>query len=95
MLGVPTDPGVLWRTMEELIRQAKQSANRRTTFRVECFEIYNEEVRDLLVKGGQEVKGGLKVVDHPVKVRALSPLPQTPLKPLGVSRLVLQRVRNG
>jgi centromeric protein E len=67
MLGSPTDPGLLWKTIEELIRQARESPDRRTTFRVECFEIYNEEVRDLLAKGGQEVKGGLKVVDHPVK----------------------------
>jgi hypothetical protein len=75
MLGVPEDPGLLWRTIEELIRQAKQSASRRTTFRVECFEIYNEEVRDLFARGGYESKVGLKVVDHPVKVCALSPVP--------------------
>mmetsp|Transcript_47726 Transcript_47726/g.91210 ORF Transcript_47726/g.91210 Transcript_47726/m.91210 type:complete len:1201 (+) Transcript_47726:285-3887(+) len=63
MLGSAEDLGLVYRTTHELVQQAVAHETRRYLIRAECFEIYNEDVRDLLNPSNTK----LKVVDHTVK----------------------------
>eukprot|EP00854_Cymbomonas_tetramitiformis_P013862 gene13862-16383_t len=63
MLGTEEDPGVLLRAAEDLISSCSRARHERYLIRVSYFEIYNEEIRDLLSDEGIS----LKIVEHRIK----------------------------
>ena len=66
MEGSPTDPGVTPRAFEELFRVANESwGNYQYKFNVSLMEIYNEQIKDLLVekKGTDNVRHEVKTTD--------------------------------
>jgi len=49
MQGTPTDPGIYMRTFNELFKVARERSGWRVELTAAIIEIYNEEIRDLLV----------------------------------------------
>lgn len=50
MLGDDQNPGVMFNTMNEVFKQLKKyQIDRKYTIRVSFLEIYNENIKDLLV----------------------------------------------
>merc|ERR1719210_3148878 len=49
MQGTPSDPGIYMRTFNELFKVARERSGWRIELTAAIIEIYNEEIRDLLV----------------------------------------------
>ncbi|KAG8798504.1 kinesin-like protein Klp5 [Serendipita sp. 411] len=60
--GTPSDPGIIYATMAELFQRIEE---RREDYIIDVslsfLEIYNEEIRDLLVPPGSAPRGGLAI----------------------------------
>ena len=53
--GIPSDPGIIFLTMQELYEKiAERSGEKQTEISLSYLEIYNETIRDLLVPGGSK-----------------------------------------
>ncbi|OJJ51293.1 hypothetical protein ASPZODRAFT_127350 [Penicilliopsis zonata CBS 506.65] len=58
--GTAQQPGIIFMTMQELFERIDERAGEKTTeISLSYLEIYNETIRDLLVVGGSNNKGGL------------------------------------
>ncbi|KAI9222830.1 P-loop containing nucleoside triphosphate hydrolase protein [Blastocladiella britannica] len=81
MQGVPTNPdlrGIIPNAFHQVFNHISSTPDRQFLVRVSFLEIYNEEVRDLLVSPAQRPTGSLEVKEHPengVYVKDLQALP--------------------
>ena len=73
ILGVPSDPGILQRTVADIFAAVDERPDSNWTVRVSYMEVYNEEINDLLAAAdGDDKRRGknLKIVsDDPVNGR--------------------------
>lgn len=72
MMGNDTDPGLIPRTCQDLFERVEQmtSGNVTCTVRVSYFEVYNEQVRDLLATSKEATgPGGIQKPQHRLRVR--------------------------
>ena len=68
MQGVPTVTelrGIIPTCFHHIFDHIAQTPQKKFLVRVSFLEIYNEEVKDLLVKHGKNPKGGLDLKEHP------------------------------
>eukprot|EP00002_Diphylleia_rotans_P029124 TRINITY_DN5913_c0_g1_i5.p1 TRINITY_DN5913_c0_g1~~TRINITY_DN5913_c0_g1_i5.p1 ORF type:complete len:883 (-),score=215.53 TRINITY_DN5913_c0_g1_i5:75-2723(-) len=80
MVGYGVNKGIVPISFDEIFKYIASSSDPKVTYRVSLsmLEIYNEQVRDLLVPMDKNPKGGLKVRQHPqlgVQVVGLSDVP--------------------
>ena len=81
ILGVPSDPGILQRTVADIFAAVDERPDSNWTVRVSYMEVYNEEINDLLAaaEGDDKRRGkNLKIVsDDPVKGAVIAGLSET------------------
>ncbi|KAH8044795.1 hypothetical protein JL721_12754 [Aureococcus anophagefferens] len=81
ILGVPSDPGILQRTVADIFAAVDERPDSNWTVRVSYMEVYNEEINDLLAAAdGDDKRRGknLKIVsDDPVKGAVIAGLSET------------------
>ncbi|EGF80786.1 hypothetical protein BATDEDRAFT_11069 [Batrachochytrium dendrobatidis JAM81] len=68
MQGIPTTPhlrGIIPKTFHHIFDHIAQTSQKKFLVRVSFLEIYNEEIKDLLIKANKNPKGGLDLKEHP------------------------------
>ena len=68
MQGINTVPdlrGIIPMTFNHIFDHIHNAGHRKFLVRISFLEIYNEEIKDLLVKANQNPKGGLELKEHP------------------------------
>jgi kinesin family protein C2/C3 len=61
MQGIPDDKGIYWRTFAELFKEAQGRSGWKVELTVAIAEIYNEEIRDLLLDPSEKNRPKLQV----------------------------------
>ena len=78
MQGIPSDPelrGIIPTCFHHIFDYISRTSSKKFLVRISFLEIYNEEVKDLLIKSSKNPKGGLDLKENPdtgVFVRDLS-----------------------
>ncbi len=68
MQGIPTDPnlrGIIPTTFHHIFDFISRTSHKKFLVRVSFLEIYNEELKDLLIKANKNPRGGLDLKEHP------------------------------
>ena len=97
ILGVPSDPGILQRTVADIFEAVDVAPERSWKVRVAYMEVYNEEINDLLNVGrsdeDQRRGKNLKIVsDDPVRGAVIAGLTETEV---GDAAALLNVIKSG